>query len=123
MCPLRITLWFVYNVVLFMSRPNSRSLCFCGLNLQEGSPGINNGIALGSSFVGSINSVGRPAGNGWDIGAYEYYPGAGPSDQSQDCSLSQGSRHSQLAVPLAHAPAIDCSARNPFSNNRMFNGG
>jgi len=40
-----------------------------------------------------------------------------------DCSLSQGSRHSQLAVPLAHAPAIDCSARNPFSNNRMFNGG
>ena len=48
-----------------------------GLNLQEGSPGINNGIALGSSFAGSINSVGRPAGNGWDIGAYEYYPGAG----------------------------------------------
>ena len=48
---------------------------------------------------------------------------AGPSDQSQDRSLSQGSRHSELGVPLAHAPAIDCSARNPFSNNRMFNGG
>jgi hypothetical protein len=76
MCPLRIMLWFVYNVVLFMSRTNSRSLCFCGLNLQEGSLGINNGIALGSSFAGSINSGGRPAGNGWDIGAYEYYPGA-----------------------------------------------
>jgi hypothetical protein len=42
-----------------------------GLNLRSGSPGINNGIALSSAFAGSINSIGRPAGGRWDLGAYE----------------------------------------------------
>jgi hypothetical protein len=46
-----------------------------GLSLQQGSPGIDQGIVLGSSFAGSVNSVGRPAGAGWDIGAYEYNSG------------------------------------------------
>jgi hypothetical protein len=46
-----------------------------GLSLQQGSPGIDKGISLGSDFAGSINSVIRPVGSGWDIGAYEYNPG------------------------------------------------
>jgi hypothetical protein len=46
-----------------------------GLSLQPGSPGIKNGIALSSEFGGSINSVRRPVGSGWDIGAYQYSPG------------------------------------------------
>ncbi len=43
-----------------------------GLALQVGSPGIDGGAALSAGFVGSVNSVLRPAGAGWDIGAYEY---------------------------------------------------
>ncbi len=42
-----------------------------GLNLRSGSNGIDNGVSLSSSFSRSINSVVRPVGNGWDIGAYE----------------------------------------------------
>lgn len=40
-----------------------------GLSLQTGSPAINNGVDLGTSFNGSINSQTRVAP--WDIGAYE----------------------------------------------------
>ena len=40
-----------------------------GLSLNQGSPGIGKGVALDIGFAGSINSVSRPAGNGWDIGA------------------------------------------------------
>jgi hypothetical protein len=47
-----------------------------GLSLQPGGPGIKKGIALSSSFAGSINSVDRPAGGEWDIGAYESRLGA-----------------------------------------------
>lgn len=42
-----------------------------GLSLV-GSP-IDSGATLTSSFSGSINSKTRPIGNGWDIGAYEYF--------------------------------------------------
>ena len=45
-----------------------------GLSLPGNSPGIDNGEELPVTFSGSINSVGRPAGDGWDIGAYESYP-------------------------------------------------
>jgi Right handed beta helix region len=48
-----------------------------GLSLQEGSPGINKGIALGSGFGGSINSVRRPTDASWDIGAYQSNPPRG----------------------------------------------
>jgi hypothetical protein len=48
-----------------------------GLSLQEGSPGVNKGIALGSGFGGSINSVRRPTDASWDIGAYQSDPPAG----------------------------------------------
>ena len=47
-----------------------------GLSLPGDSPGVDNGDNLSESYRGSINSVLRPAGSGWDIGAYEYrqYP-------------------------------------------------
>jgi len=42
-----------------------------GLSLLTGSPAIDAGVSLGSAYGGSINSVPRPPGSGWDIGAYE----------------------------------------------------
>jgi MYXO-CTERM domain-containing protein len=53
-----------------------------GLNIAENSPARNAGAALDAAYSGSINSVTRPSGQGWDIGAYEYnegtpYPDAG----------------------------------------------
>jgi hypothetical protein len=42
-----------------------------GLSLSPGSPALNTGVALGAAYVTSINSVSRPAGGAWDIGAYE----------------------------------------------------
>lgn len=47
-------------------RPNND-----GLSLQPSSYGMDHGIALGSPYNESINTVARPSGNGWDIGAYE----------------------------------------------------
>lgn len=41
-----------------------------GLSLASGSPAIGAGVALGSPYNGSINSVIRPATGPWDIGAY-----------------------------------------------------
>ena len=42
-----------------------------GLSLKSSSPAIDRGAGLGGSYNTSINSVDRPAGNSWDIGAYE----------------------------------------------------
>ena len=42
-----------------------------GLSLPGTSPGIDGGAALPEVFQGSINSIMRPAGSAWDIGAYE----------------------------------------------------
>jgi hypothetical protein len=47
-------------------RPNND-----GLSLEPTSYGADHGISLGSPFDQSINTVARPSGSGWDIGAYE----------------------------------------------------
>jgi hypothetical protein len=47
-----------------------------GLSLQATSPALNAGADLGAGYGGSINSVPRPVGTAWDIGAYE---SGGPS--------------------------------------------
>jgi len=54
-----------------ISGPNTN-----GLALQQGSPAIDTGFNLGSSYATSIDKVARPQGSGWDIGAYEYVGGA-----------------------------------------------
>jgi hypothetical protein len=43
-----------------------------GLSIVSTSPARNAGVSLGSPYATSINSVPRPEGAGWDIGAYEY---------------------------------------------------
>lgn len=43
-----------------------------GLSVRQGSPAIDRGAALGSPYDSGINSVTRPAGSGWDVGAYEF---------------------------------------------------
>jgi hypothetical protein len=42
-----------------------------GLSLQAASAGVDRGTALAAGFTSSINSVGRPGGAAWDLGAYE----------------------------------------------------
>lgn len=42
-----------------------------GLSVQPGSPAIDGGASMSSPYNGSVNSVTRPWGSGWDIGAYE----------------------------------------------------
>jgi hypothetical protein len=55
-----------------------------GLTLQKGSPGLNSGIVLSSDFGGSINSLRRPVGSAWDIGAYQHDRRTEPFDKSRD---------------------------------------
>lgn len=50
-------------------RPNTD-----GLSLSSDSPAKDAGATLGGSYAGSINSVARPGGPAWDIGAYELEP-------------------------------------------------
>lgn len=45
-----------------------------GLNLSADSPARDAGAPLGASYASSVNSVARPWGSGWDVGAYEYVP-------------------------------------------------
>jgi hypothetical protein len=57
-----------------------------GLNITVGSSAKDYGISLGSAYNSSINSVTRPSGVGWDVGAYEFVPSlvlhGTPADQS-----------------------------------------
>jgi hypothetical protein len=53
----------VYGVSL---APNSD-----GLGLLSSSPVISAGANLGASYIGSINTVSRPASSGWAMGAYQ----------------------------------------------------
>jgi hypothetical protein len=48
-------------------KPNSD-----GLNITADSPARDAGATLDAAYDGSINSVTRPSGAGWDIGAYEF---------------------------------------------------
>jgi hypothetical protein len=50
-------------------RPNSD-----GLNITAASPARDAGTALAAAYDSSINSITRPQGAGWDIGAYEFVP-------------------------------------------------
>jgi hypothetical protein len=43
-----------------------------GLNVPAASPAVDRGLDLGAAFGNSIDNIARPAGAGWDIGAYEY---------------------------------------------------
>jgi hypothetical protein len=45
-----------------------------GLNITTASPALDTGSALGAAYNSSINSVIRPGGSAWDIGAYEFAP-------------------------------------------------
>jgi hypothetical protein len=49
------------------ARPNTE-----GLGIREDSPARDSAMALDAAYGGSINSVVRPEGAGWDRGAYEY---------------------------------------------------
>jgi hypothetical protein len=45
-----------------------------GLNVTAESPARDAGAALAAAYNSSINSIARPSGAGWDIGAYEFQP-------------------------------------------------
>jgi hypothetical protein len=45
-----------------------------GLSLTASSPARDGGAPLGPSYSSSVNSVTRPNGAEWDIGAYEFVP-------------------------------------------------
>ncbi len=55
-------------------RPNAD-----GFSLTSTSSAVDAGTALASAYAGSINSLSRPQGSAWDIGAYER--SAAPSNQ------------------------------------------
>lgn len=52
------------------ARPDADGMC-----ITSGSPAMDAGAPLAASYDGSVNSVSRPFGPGWDIGAYELAPG------------------------------------------------
>ena len=43
-----------------------------GLSVLATSPAFDAGAALAAAYMGSINSLNRPQGGAWDIGAYEF---------------------------------------------------
>lgn len=45
-----------------------------GLAIEPASPCKDQGAELGGDYAGSVNTVARPYGGGWDIGAYEVGP-------------------------------------------------
>jgi len=45
-----------------------------GLSLTAGSPARDGGVPLDVAYSSSVNSVSRPNGAEWDIGAYEFLP-------------------------------------------------
>lgn len=51
-------------------RPNTD-----GFSLTSGSPGVDGGVNLAVAYNGSVNSIDRPQGALWDIGAYEFKAG------------------------------------------------
>ena len=57
-----------------------------GLNITAGSSAKDYGASLGSAYNSSINSVTRPSGLAWDVGAYEFVPSlvllGTPADQA-----------------------------------------
>lgn len=53
-----------------------------GLSLLTNSPAIGVGAELSIAFGGSINSIIRPVGDGWDLGAYQAGQGAKPTPPS-----------------------------------------
>lgn len=57
-----------------------------GLNISAGSSAKDYGASLGSTYNSSINSVTRPSGVAWDVGAYEFIPSlvllGTPADQA-----------------------------------------
>lgn len=58
-----------------------------GFSVLTGSPAIDAGTALASPYDGSINSLARPQGPAFDIGAYEY-PAGGLSRPSPPTGLT-----------------------------------
>lgn len=67
-----------------------------GLTILGGSPAIGGGAALAAAYQSSVNTLGRPRGNNWDIGSYEW---------SGDVIAAAGC--SQANVASAVASAID----------------
>jgi hypothetical protein len=68
-----------------------------GFKPMAGSPAVDHGVDLGSSFAGSIDNVLRPQGGAWDIGAYEVgaagpIPVAAPSLLSATATASTAIR-------------------------------
>jgi len=52
------------------ARPDTEGLCIAG-----GSAARDSGATLAASYATSVNSVSRPVGLAWDMGAYELVPG------------------------------------------------
>jgi predicted heme/steroid binding protein len=70
-----------------------------GLAIASGSPARDAGVSLGSPYATSINSVIRPAGPGWDIGAYERGTGSSAGLRSPAAAAPpRGRDRSELAV-------------------------
>jgi hypothetical protein len=80
-----------------------------GLSLQSTSAAINAGVALSSAYGSSINSLTRPQGAQWDIGAYEFAGIVTPVDTTPP-SIPTGliaSAASTTQINLAWSAATD----------------
>ncbi|MFO1152694.1 MAG: LamG-like jellyroll fold domain-containing protein [Rhodospirillales bacterium] len=87
------------------SRPNTD-----GFTPLTGSSAIDQGVTLAAAFNGSINSVVRPQGAAWDIGAYEYGSGtSNPIDTAKPSAPTglTASAASGNRINLSWSPATD----------------
>jgi len=77
--------------------------------IEAGSPAIDVGSNLSSLFVTDVTGADRPAGLGWDIGAFEFGAGAevtrpGPGNLSADYFHELGSTISATEIDWTRAP-------------------
>ncbi len=81
-----------------------------GLYVETGSA-IDGGVNLGYDYNNAINSVSRPQGSGWDIGAYEYIPGSNspPAPLPSPTDTTAPSVPANLSAIAASSTRIDLS--------------
>lgn len=80
-----------------------------GLSLLPGSWGIDHGFALTSLYTGSINTVPRPAGAAWDVGAYESGGTATPPSPPKNLRISRnedGRREIRIDPHSPSSPSV-----------------
>ena len=92
-----------------------------GFYLNANSPAIDAGTAISSPYNIDVLGVSRPQGNGWDIGAYEYYDPTSSTIQLNAKVFLEGAFESyqmnNYLNTLGYIPAQQPYSQSPWNYN------